>query len=186
MAKSLRTGPIVLAAAAFALPAAAQDRSEEGLLDRFEQCQALQDDDAARLACYDAAVIDARRIVEATRERERVRTVEDFGLTGTQIDRQEEELAETDPAEAEALRAERQSREPDEIRSTVMEIFSDRRSGKRLFILENGQIWREALVSRMQRNPRVDAEVSITRTRFGGFRMRVDGKKGYVEVRRVK
>lgn len=185
MSNHVRIALTIATCSLMAHPALGQSNAGGGVLDTLQTCRAIADD-AERLACYDTTLSDAERIASEQVERERTRSREDFGLSSTQISRQEEDLAEIDPEQAAALRSEREISEPTQIAATVLEIFSDRRSGKRLFILDNGQIWRETVVSRMKRNPKEGRAVTISRSSFGGFRLRAEGARGFVNVRRVK
>ncbi|WP_379554475.1 hypothetical protein [Qipengyuania sp. DGS5-3] len=167
----------------YAAPLFAQ--SPSGLVESLEACAAVKED-AARLACYDAVAVGAQAASEAEVERKRVQTVEDFGLSESQRLAKESKRSAQNPALADGQSGELQTGEPGQISSTVLEIYTDRRSTKRLFILKNGQIWQETTISRMKRNPKESQEVTISEARFGGYRLRVEGKKGFVAVKRIK
>lgn len=160
-----------LAAALFAtVPAAAQDDSDSP----YARCATIAED-MARLACFDETFANegARRAEQEAAERKE--TVENFGLSALQIE--ERRAASGEPTTL---------TENGQISASVVDIYTDNRSRKRIFVFDNGQIWAETERSRMQRHPRHGAQVTVSEETFGRFRLRVDGRRGYVDVRRVK
>ncbi len=167
-------GICVLMAAAAGFAGAAQ--AQPAAIEPFRQCAAITDN-AERLACFDRAVLTANQLV--TRERQRSR--EDFGRT----DFQREQLARQEQTEARE-----QGRpvisEPEPVSSTakLKEMLRDA-AGRRIFLLENGQLWRETANSSLRGSVRSGETVKIERGSLSGFRLTVTGRAGFVGVRRV-
>lgn len=172
--RKLLVAAATLTAVMGATPALAQDRGESP----YSRCAEIADD-TARLACFDETYAREGEILAARAEAERQETVENFGLSELDIQRRAEE-------ESGAASAASQLSEDGQITATVVEIFADRQLGKRLFVLDNGQIWRETQVSRMRRHPREGATVVISKESLGRFFLRVEGRNGYVDVRRER
>ena len=167
-----------------AAPAFAQDDVEA--LEPFRECGAISEG-PARLACFDAALAGADAALQARHERRRRRTVEDFGLSGTQIEeRYEREVrrAESGGGTAEDV-ADLAPPEPDSVTSNIAETFIDG-TRRRVFLLENGQIWREGNNSSLRGRIRVGSSATISRGGIGGYRLRVEGRTGFVSVSRVR
>lgn len=135
-------------------------------------------DDGQRLACFDATFAREGEILAQKAEAERKESVENFGLSASQIQARKE--AEGDPNAATHLDADGR------IVAKVLGVFVNDRSGKRIFTLDNGQVWAEAQLSRMKRNPREGQDVTIRKASLGRFQLRVEGKRGVVDVRRMR
>ena len=135
-------------------------------------------DDSERLACFDATYAREGELLAERAEAARQESVENFGLSDLQI--REREEAERGPDAVTELDEEGQ------IAATVVGVFANDRSGKRIFTLDNGQIWAEAQVSRMKRNPREGQSVTIEKASLGRYQMRVDGRRGVVDVSRMR
>ncbi|HEX7037180.1 MAG TPA: hypothetical protein VF210_15505 [Pseudomonadales bacterium] len=150
--------------------AEADDDARLACFDRLAEC-VTQHDPERRLACYDAA--SARRAAatpapaaparpaEAPVTRER-RADEAFPVRGA---RDDEERAE------ERLVAE------------IVEVRSDPR-GLHYLTLDNGQIWRELSKGRIRFEE--GDRVEITPGILGSVNLKVEGRSGYVKVRRVE
>ncbi|MEM8695730.1 MAG: hypothetical protein AAGE05_06875 [Pseudomonadota bacterium] len=167
-----------------ATPAHADDGEEA--LEPFRECGAITEG-PARLACFDAALAGADAAQQARQERRRRRTVEDFGLSGTQIEeRYEREVrrAERSGGSAEDV-AELAPPEPREVTSTIAETLTDA-TRRRVFLLENGQIWREGNNSSLRGRIRVGSTATVSRGGIGGYRLRVEGRTGFISVTRVR
>lgn len=140
----------------------------------YASCAAIAED-SARLACFDATFAKEDELKAEQAEVAKQEKVETFGLSELDIQRREDiDDSASQPAE------------DGQITATVIEIFADRQIGKRLFVLDNGQIWRENQISRMKRNPRVGQTVTISKESLGRFYLRVDGKRGFVDVLRMR
>lgn len=167
-----------------AAPAYAQDDAEA--LEPFRECGAITEG-PARLACFDAALAGADAAQVARQERRRRRTVEDFGLSGTQIEeRYEREVrrAESSGGSAGDV-ADLAPPEPESVTSPITETFVDG-TRRRVFLLENGQIWREGNNSSLRGRIRVGSTATISRGGIGGYRLRVEGRTGFISVSRVR
>ncbi|UAB79104.1 hypothetical protein INR77_05285 [Erythrobacter sp. SCSIO 43205] len=135
-------------------------------------------DDSERLACFDATYAREGELLAQRAAAARQESVENFGLSDFQI--REREEAERGPDAVTELDEEGQ------IAATVVGVFANDRSGKRIFTLDNGQIWAEAQVSRMKRNPREGQSVTISKASLGRYQLRVDGRSGVVDVTRMR
>jgi hypothetical protein len=171
----MKYSPASFAAVAFSLAfspfgAVAQD-GESSLYARCAQIA----DDAERLACFDSTYAQETQLLAERNAAEERETEDRFGLSDKQLsEREERETGEAFVAVN------------GEITAGVSEIYTDNRSKKRLFVLDNGQIWSETRIARMQRAPRVGQEVTISEATFGGYRLRVDGRRGFVDVKRMR
>lgn len=166
---------------------AASASAQSSAIDPFRQCAAIAVD-AARLACFDRALQAAETAIARARQR----THEDFGLTEVQRERLNREQS-----AAEQARAERDGRavpgapkpepeaEPARVTARVSEIFRDA-SGRRIFLLENGQLWRQQANSSFRGEISNGETVTIERGTLAGFRLTIDGRPGFVGVRRVR
>lgn len=185
----MATKRVSCAAGAFSLlifhsPLLAQTPEEVALMP-LEACASIQED-AERLACFDSALVKAKEIAIVERDKRRQRDREDFGLTVFDIARQDAALSGEDPDIAHQRQAQRDELEPDRINSILLRTEVDRRSGKRIFVLENGQTWQETSSSAMSRSPRIGGELTISKSNFGGFRLEMTGKKKQYPVRRIR
>ncbi len=170
-----------------ATPASADDDLDE-LLDPFRDCGEIEDG-AARLACFDTALAGADARIAAQTERRRRRTVEDFGLSATQIEeryeRERDRAQRSGDADALAAAEELAPEEPNEVSSPIAETFTDE-TRRRVFLLENGQIWREGSNGTLRGRIRVGSVATISRGGIGGYRLRVEGRTGFMSVSRVR
>lgn len=171
-------GTVALLLLSIAAPAAALAEEDE-LLKPFRKCADIGDA-AGRLACFDAALkesegqLSSRKVTRARRARE------DFGLSATQVAEREAAA----PSQS-AASVEDSQREPISIKSTLVEKFTDG-NGKAVFLLQNGQTWREIPGSTYGGIIRSGWPLEIRRTRLGGYRLQFDGKTGFFSVRRLR
>lgn len=158
-------------AAAQTAPAAAAGDSA-ALLNSLAACRALTQD-AARLACFDAA---ASRLVAAERsgeivvvDRERVRTArrQAFGLRLPSLD----------------MLRRGQPEEPIQEVSLVLAGARQDASGKWVLRTEEGQVWRQIDDRRLFRAPARGAKAEVRRAALGSFFMNIDGQSA-IRVRR--
>ncbi len=176
---------IILIAAAL-LPAEAT----AGLAEEAAQCASLADD-AQRLACYDRlfmpAVVDADDAAdtgEATIERD-VAPVED----PTPAAAASAATVADDTTDAEQafgdddLPSQRETKRPTEITATIVAL-EELRSGARLFVLDNNQVWREKRKTSGLRFAAGD-EVRVKAGSLGSYRLFGSGKKS-TSVQRVR
>ena len=166
-----------------AAPAYADDDDEA--LEPFRNCGTITEG-PARLACFDEALSGAEAAQQTRRERRRRRTVEDFGLSATQIEeRYDQELSRVQESGGDAADvAGLAPPEPESVTSVIAETFVDG-TRRRVFLFENGQIWREGSNSTLRR-VRVGSTATVSQGGIGGFRLRVEGRTGYISVRRVR
>ena len=139
-----------------------------------------------RLACYDKAVADAKvalaggSVQEAaihTGEEEEGGVLRWFGISERKPVTKPQEFGM--PAEKEIT----------EMSAAVVELT---RAGydRAIFVLDNGQIWRQidgdTMEVRDSVSPSRSLQVKIERSVFGAYTLRINGRNGFVKVRRVK
>lgn len=154
--------------AGVALPPAAAAQAPKALLD----CTAILSD-AERLACYDRAVkafSSEARVVAERREA------------------QSAKLAAAAAAAAAAQKADSFGRASEarieSVESTLKEMLTDS-TGKSVFILENGQIWRQADGFRIP-NVRPGTAVTVKRGAMGSYRLTIAGSNRTAQVVRMR
>jgi len=143
--------------------------------DPYAACAALPDN-AARLSCFDTTYAAQGPVRERSAE---VTRVETFGLSNRAAERAAERAA--GPAESEA------QAEPEfTLAANVSEAFEDG-LGKQVLLLDNGQLWRETPGSTMRNAlPRQGWQASISQSWSGAYQMRFEGKRGYLQVMRIR
>lgn len=162
---------------------AARADDEEEALEPFRACAAIAVA-ADRLACFDAALANADTLLAQRRERRHRRTVEDFGLSATQIEAREDRQRERAGADNDGPG--NYAPEPVQITSPIAEVFTDA-ARSRIFLLENGQIWRQAGNTTLRGLIRPGGIATISEGSFGGgYRLRIEGRTGFVGVVRVR
>jgi hypothetical protein len=77
------------------------------------------------------------------------------------------------------------NQEPDEIQSMIEGEFTGW-TGKTVFKLQNGQVWKQVDPSRKVVFKATNPKVSIRKAVFGSYRLKVEGLNSTVTVRRVK
>ena len=142
--------------------------------DPYAACAALPDN-AARLSCFDTTYAAQGPVRERNAE---VTRVETFGLSNRAAERAAERAAGPE-SEAQA--------EPEfTLAALVSEAFVDG-LGKQVLLLDNGQLWRETPGSTMRNAlPRQGWQASISQSWSGAYQMRFEGKRGYLQVMRVR
>lgn len=155
----IRFSACLIPALLVAAPAMAQDD------DPYAACAATTDD-AARLACFDTTyaeqrVVIAERAVEEEREREEI-----FGF------REQDDALER--AEGEVT-----------LTATVQEVLQGSRRSQ-VFLMDNGQLWREIQGSTMRNRVREGWVAEISRHWSGAYEMRFEGRGGYLRVARMQ
>ena len=164
----IRTLALGLLPLAIAAPALAQEDA-----DPFAVCAAMSDN-AARLSCFDTTFAAQRPIRE---QRSAATRAETFGLSGREAERATETVNSErgQPAEEEFTLA-----------ANVTEAFVDG-LGKHVMLLDNGQLWRETPGSTMRNAlPRQGWQASISQSWSGAYQMRFEGKRGYLQVMRIR
>jgi hypothetical protein len=181
------------AGAAFPESAVAEENDPLGPL---RDCPSIADP-LERVACFDKGFAEADRKLGTDRVEKAVRTREEFGLTGSQLEekRQEREAKEREPVESKGVVAqatpaatptpEAADGDLDRISDKISEVFTDGAQHK-VFLLENGQIWRETTGSTYRGILRSGFEVEIRKSMMGGYRLTIDGRTGFFVVRRIR
>lgn len=189
-------------AAAAALPAKAQDPA--AIIADFAQCESVSKD-KARLKCFEAAlerqqtllagvsaapaaIASAAAEESPAQQPEETETPagtapavprEEFGFS--EYERERRQLAEVSGEERKSREAEQRKRSTitDRIAKLIL-----RGDGKRLFVLESGQVWIDNADNAL---PELDEghEIEIRKSGFGGYRLTRPGRVGRVNVRRL-
>lgn len=164
--------PLAAGLVAAASPAAAQD-------DPFLKCARLTDD-AARLACFDAAAEARYPELRAAAEQRRAAAVaaarkRDAEAAARKLDRFGAEALPNRPVDSDVA---------EELTVKVNETLLDRVNNT-VFILANGQIWRQ--IEGFNLPPvRVGDEVRIKRGPLGNYMLTLTRQKRTVPVRRLR
>jgi hypothetical protein len=175
------TAALLLAAATSARADAARDA-----LDEVAKCAAIADA-AARLACYDAAAPKVKSALTAPPAQAQAQEKEKsflewfgFGKPKAPVTKPEE-FGKPPP----------ETKEPGEltqISATVVELAKTAR-GKALFLLDNGQVWRqldadstEVLFPDAGKTLKVTIEIGF----LGSYNLTIEGRNGLIKVTRLK
>ena len=154
--------------------------AEEDPIGPFRACGEITSE-LERLACFDRALAEAPAREARRNERRQRRLVEDFGLSDTQIVEREAQASESgdrpEPAASEESTV--------EVNSTLQEVFSDG-SGKKVFLLANGQVWRETAGSSYRGIIRSGWPARVRRGGIGGYRLTFEDRVGFFKVERVR
>ena len=172
-------GLALLLAATASTAVNAQPRDGEALTAPFNACGAIVDN-AARLACFDAALAALPRAQEAAAERSEAEIIASFGLPSGET-AAPGPSAEVDPATTLV-------RDEDgklAISSRVADVLTA--TGRLpVILLENGQLWRQGGQSGRGLRPRAGLVATVTPSGFGGYRMRFEGRTGFLSVTRIR
>jgi len=137
-----------------------------------------------RLKCFDAAVPSAKSVLAAPAQQpaEKRGLLEWFGFAGPQ-------KPVTKPEEFGKLAQEsRPGEEITEITATVLE-FAKTLRGKAVFILDNGQVWRQLDADGTEVRdppPGTKMKVTIETGAMGSYNLTVEGRKSLIKVSRLK
>jgi hypothetical protein len=146
-----------------------------------------------RLQCFDAAAVGAKQVLDdARKQAEAEQKPESDGSLLSWFGLTPEEKPVTKPADF----GKNISLAPDpnapkeitEISSKVVE-FAQNAHGKSIFILDNGQVWRQIdgdTTEFYYREKDGPMQVTIATGMLGSFVLKVEGKSGSLKVRRVK
>lgn len=164
----------IILASPFALTGTAFAQETEGT-SPYAKCAEIADD-MGRLACFDATFAgETTRVAEEKAEREQ-QAQEQFGLTPAQV-----------RARAEAAGEKVPEADDGQVTAAILEVYIESRSKLRRFLLDNGQLWAEATGSTtMRRGPRAGQTATIKAGPLGSFQLRVEGKRGFVRVKRLR
>jgi hypothetical protein len=167
--------------------------SDDDPLAPMRACPAIADP-LQRVACFDAGFNEADRKLGNDRVEKAKRTKEEFGLTGPQIeDRREAERKAQAPEQAQAAPAApvrtpapaATQEEQDRLVAKLQEVLTDG-TGHKVFLLDNGQLWREMPGSTYRGILRGGFGVEIRKSMLGGYRMSITGRTGFYAVQRVR
>jgi hypothetical protein len=155
--------------------------------------------DTERLACFDKAMASTSPEARAASDK---RAAEAAVVAAAAAKAKAEADAEADAAKAKAdaaaqrdsfgaegvasstARFETPAGELQEIETSVTELLTNA-SGQWLFLLENGQLWKQADTSRVP-HVRVGDRVKVTRASLGGYHLNFLKQKVWVLVKRVR
>jgi|SRR5215831_3374156 len=141
-------------------------------------------DPGERLKCFDAAVPGAKSALTAPQPQVKEPSLLDwFGFTRppTPVTKPEDfgkPAPEPGPGE-----------EITEIKATVLEFARTGRRYRALFVLDNGQVWRQLDGDTAEvRDPPVDTTIKVTieRGALGSYNLMIDGRNGIIKVSRIK
>lgn len=165
-----------------ALPGAGAAQAQ--VPDRLIACASTVDD-AERLACYDAAVkglgADARAASEA---REKEATAARAAAAAAASAAAARAAAEAEAARKDSFGKATAADAVSELTAGISEVLKDA-SGKAVFVLDNGQIWRQADGFTLP-NARVGTQVTVRRGALGSFRLAPANSNRSVQVIRMK
>ena len=155
------------------------DATQDALAE-IARCADLSDP-TARLKCFDAAAPQARRALTEAQSREKRGILDWFGFSRPPkpVTRPEEFGKPAAPAEPGEIT---------QLAATVTE-FAKTPRGKAIFILDNGQIWRQLdsdSVDVIEPAPGKPMKVTIEVGFLGSYNLSVDGRNAIVKVRRLK
>jgi hypothetical protein len=151
--------------------------------------------DTERLACFDKAMASASPEARAASEKraaEAAVVAAAAAKAKAEADAAKAEadvIAQRDAFGAEAVasrptRFEPPAGELQEIETSVTELLTNA-SGQWLFLLENGQLWKQADTSRVP-HVRIGDRVKVTRAALGGYHLNFLKQKSWVLVKRVR
>ncbi|MGB3722939.1 MAG: hypothetical protein WA979_08995 [Pacificimonas sp.] len=148
----------------------------------FASCESISGNEE-RLACFDAALADIRAAQTFARN-------DGFGLSQREIEAKVEQApegpVENNPAENNVGDSQASGqKEGDELRSVIREILSDGK-GRKIFLLANGQLWRETSNSNYRGRVKAGAEVSVKKGFLSGYRLKLVGGNGFFGVSRIR
>ena len=155
--------------------------------------------DAERLACYDRAMLTASPEARAASDKRAAEAVV-VAAAAAKAKAEVDAATATAKAEADAIarreafgaetvatRPNRFATPPEEIQQIetgISEMLTNP-SGLAVFLLENGQLWKQADTSRLP-NVRVGDRVTLNRAGFGGYHLNFVKQKLWVLVKRMK
>lgn len=152
-------------------------------------------DDAARLACFDTEMARSSPEARAAAEKRAAEAAvaakakAEADAVAAKARAEAELLAKRDAFGAEAIssRSDRFAPPPGELQTvetTIAEVLTNA-SGQGVFLLENGQLWRQVDTARRPRVRPGDA-VTVTRADLGGYHLNFVRTKNWALVKRVR
>ncbi len=144
---------------------------------------------AERLQCFDAAAVSAKSVLAAAQQPAAQESegglLSWFGLEPEVKPITKPEDFGTSPAISVKVEG---PPEITEISATVIE-YAKNAHGKTLFILDNGQVWKQVdgdSTDLYRRASDPDMKITIEKAIMGSYSLRIDGRTGIIKVRRVK
>lgn len=137
------------------------------ILSPFQQCSSIQNP-SDKLACFEVALEKEEERLDEIEQNRKKNAAGQFGLP----DRQNS-IRENNP------------HTEDKVETTLKDVFLDQ-AKKRVFLLENGQVWKEMSNSTLRVPLHAGTLISIQKGGIGGYRLRADEKTGYVAVSRIQ
>ena len=188
MARRLLTVLMGAATLAAVTQAEAASRNPNAAAKAVVECRKIADV-GARIACYDVAAAELEAAIAPPTAEEQAETfgtpdegVSVFGVTlwggsPTEDDMGREHLPKTE---------EEQATEIASLSSAVIE-YGVNAEGKTVFVLDNGQVWRQTDSDRVKRGDcPAECRVTISKGLIGGYNLVVaDGSNRQIKVRRV-
>ena len=152
---------LCLAAMAGLLPVAAQAQDpSDGA--KLLECRAVAKG-SDRLKCYDAALDEMYGVDEELQAKREKDKRDRFGL----------------PVDDDGLQL-------TELTATITEVDANMRFGTTTIALDNGQAWQLLSSGGLRTTMRTGMTVTISESRTGGYRLRVEDKNGFRGVTRVR
>ena len=182
--------------ALFLLPLPAQADPARDALSEITKCADITAP-AERLQCFDTAVGGAKTVLSTPAPAPVQQAAVEPQKTGVQTDKEEEggilswfglSRPVTKQQDFGKPPVPTGPKEIKEISANVLE-FAKNAYGRSLFILENGQVWKQSDGDTTEvKDPRSGEtmQVTIEAAMFGSYNLRVKGQNGFVKVRRVK
>jgi hypothetical protein len=147
--------------------------------------------DADRLACFDREMANASPEARVTTDKRTAEaaTAAAAAAVAAKARAEADAVATRDAFGAETLpkRADRPAASPagvEAVETAITEMLTNA-SGLGVFLLDNGQLWKQVDTGRLP-NPRVGDRVTLTRTNFGGYHLNFVRQKSWVLVKRVR
>lgn len=134
-----------------------------------------------RLACYDAAVAGLKQaevtggVAVVSREQVAEASEQSFGFRKPEA---------ADIARAAGIAVPKAAEQPDNVQVTIA-TAAKRGDGKYRFTLDNGQVWDQIEIEKVDRLGALPLKAEIKAAALGSFLMRIDGGRS-IRVRRVK
>ena len=146
-----------------------------------------------RLQCFDTAAVGAKRVLDDARqqaEAEQKPESQESLLSWFGFSPAEKPVTKPEDFGQNVSLAPKADQPPEitEISSKVLE-FAQNAHGKSIFVLDNGQVWRQIEGDTTEfyyREKDGPMQIRISKGMMGSFILKVDGKSGSLKVRRVK
>jgi hypothetical protein len=188
---------LFIVGAALLLPHAASAQAQAPAAEALQRCSAIEDNEA-RLRCFDGLTETPDPIVAPPPEEVRpeappAQPVDRLTPPGDAAAPAPAPASAPAPAPAAAAAGDEQfgreqvvrEDDPERLIAHIAGDF-DGWSGDTLFVLDNGQVWRQAEFGRLRYRGPANPEVTIKKGFFGSYRLTVEGTNRWIRVKRVK